>query len=146
MQYTLLQPMPRLLISVLCIMHTVCCLFVVGLCCVFVFICALLCIMYTICNEQRGGGVVLCAMYEGRGRGGIEVAVRRRYPTSTLSSIFNSPGPSTLLTTTPQCGIIQLHQSPPFGLVYRAISQQGPALLLRGLILCPQNTIFFILS
>lgn len=59
------------------------------------------CIMYTRCNEQRGRGVVLCAMYEGRGRGGIEVGVRRRYPTFTPRAIFNSPGPSTLLTTHP---------------------------------------------
>lgn len=136
MQYTQLLLVPCLLAFVLFIMHTVYSFFVglFILCVVFAY--ALFCIMYTICNEQRGGGVVLCAMYEGRGRGGIEVAVRRRYPTSTLPSIFNSPGPSTLLTTLPQCGIIQLHQSPPFGLVYRAISQQGPASPLRGLILC----------
>ena len=103
-----------------------------------------LCMRYTMNNEE--GGVVLCAMYEGWGRGGIEVGVRRRYPTSTPRAIFNSLGHSTLLTIHLPYGIIQLHQSPPFGLVYRAISQQGPASPLRGLILCPQNTIFFILS
>lgn len=137
---------PCFVASVLCIIHAIYSFFVVDLCCVFVFVCALSCVMYTRYDEQRGRGVDLCAIYEGWGRGGIEVAARRRYPTSTLPSIFNSPGLSTLLTIHHPCGIIQLHQSPPFGLVYRAISQQGPALLLRGLILCLQNTIFFILS
>ena len=58
-----------------------------------------LCIRDTMNNEE--GGVVLCTVCEGWGRGGIEVGVRRRYPTSTPRAIFNSPGHSTLLTTLP---------------------------------------------
>ena len=58
-----------------------------------------LCIRYAMNNEE--GGVVLCTVCEGWGRGGIEAAARRRYPTSTLPSIFNFPGHSTLLTTHP---------------------------------------------
>ena len=145
MQYTFLLFVACTITYVLCAMHTVYCCFVVVLCCMlYLFVhYSVLCILDTMNNEE--GGVVLCTVCEGWGRGGIEVGVRRRYPTSTLPSIFNSPGHSTLLTIHLPYGIIQLHHSPPFGLVYRAISQQGPASPLRGLILCPQNTIFFIL-
>ena len=119
MQYTQLLLVPCPLAFVLCIMHTVYSFFVglFILCVVFAY--ALFCIMYARYNEQRGrGGCFVCSV-RGVGEGGIEVGVRRRYPTSTPRAIFNSPGHSTLLTIHLPYGIIQLHQSPPFGLVDR---------------------------
>ena len=86
--------------------------------CLYLFVhYSVLCIRDTMSSEE--GGVVLCTVCEGWGRGGFWWRARRRYPTSTLRSIFNSPGHSTLLTIHLPYGIIQLHQSPPFGLVDR---------------------------
>lgn len=119
MQYTQLLLVPCPLAFVLCIMHTVYSFFAVGLCCVFVFVCALFCVMYTRYDEQRGRGGCFVYSVRGVGEGGFGRRARWRYPTSTLRSIFNSPGHSTLLTIHLPYGIIQLHQSPPFGLVDR---------------------------
>jgi len=101
MQYTQLLLVPCPLAFVLCIMHTVYSFFVGLFILCVVFVCALFCIMYTRYDEQRGRGGCFVYSVRGVGEGGIEVGVRRRYPTSTPRAIFNSPGHSTLLTTLP---------------------------------------------
>ncbi len=95
MQYTFLLFVACTITYVLCAMHTVYCCFVVVLCCMLYLIMrhSVLCIRDAMDNEEGGVFCVQCA--RGGGGGGLEVGVRRRYPTSTPRAIFNSPGPST---------------------------------------------------
>ena len=93
MQYTQLLLVPCPLAFVLCIMHTVYSFFAVGLCCVFVFVCALFCVMYTRYDEQRGRGGLFCVQCARGGGGGIWSAGEVEVPHLHPQGNFQLPRP-----------------------------------------------------